>query len=96
VYILDGGYSAFFGEHRSRCVPQNYIGMNSTDHVNTCEREMGKLRHRKKLNRAQTFAFGQYQHPVDDSPTAPGRAVTNMMMTTLENRRMHTQRMASY
>lgn len=75
VYILDGGYSAFYGDHRSRCVPQNYVEMHAKEHVNTCERELGKLR-RKKLSRAQTFAFGQHrQHSraVDDSPTGPGR-----------------------
>jgi M-phase inducer tyrosine phosphatase len=73
VYILDGGYSSFFAEHRARCFPQNYVGMDSKEHAYTCEREMGRLRqNRTKLSRAQTFAFGQ--HGVDDSPTAPSRS----------------------
>ncbi|KAL2016906.1 hypothetical protein VTK56DRAFT_2867 [Thermocarpiscus australiensis] len=62
VYILEGGYCAFFTEHRERCFPQGYVEMNDALHVNTCEREMGRLRqnHRKGLGRAQTFAaFGQ-------------------------------------
>ena len=74
VYILDGGYSNFFKEHRDRCYPQAYVEMDAAEHVNTCEREMGRLRqNRKGLNRAQTFAFGE-DRSVQDSPTAPGRA----------------------
>lgn len=104
VYILDGGYSAFYGEHRSRCVPQNYVEMHAKEHVSTCEREMGKLRHRKKLSRAQTFAFGQHAAPVDDSPTAPGRFghADTMLASTMateqqqQQRRAPAQRMASY
>jgi M-phase inducer tyrosine phosphatase len=75
VYILDGGYSKFFAQHRSRCFPQNYVEMDAKEHANTCEREMGRLRQgRTKLWRAQTFAFGQGQ--IDDSPTAQGRSKT--------------------
>ena len=75
VYILDGGYSSFFAEHRERCFPQNYVEMDAKEHAYTCEREMGRLRqNRAKLSRAQTFAFGQHQ--MDDSPTAPARSKT--------------------
>ena len=75
VYILEGGYSGFFTEHRDRCYPQAYVEMNAAEHVNTCEREMGRLRqNRRGLGRAQTFAFGQHHSTVEDSPTAPGRA----------------------
>ncbi|KAH8814876.1 hypothetical protein F5884DRAFT_154325 [Xylogone sp. PMI_703] len=83
VYILDGGYSAFFSEHRERCFPQNYVEMDSKEHVNTCEREMNKFRHHRKLSRAQTFAFGQH---LDDSPTAPARGKSGAMgMMTMED-----------
>ncbi|EPQ64381.1 BgtA-20025 [Blumeria graminis f. sp. tritici] len=76
VYILDGGYSSFFSQYRSRCYPQNYVEMDDKEHVFTCEREMGRLRqNRSKFSRAQTFAFGQAQ--VEDSPTAPHRCRTN-------------------
>ncbi|KAI9804375.1 MAG: cell division cycle- protein [Phylliscum demangeonii] len=77
VYILHGGYSAFFRQHQSRCFPPSYVEMHSKDHVNTCEREMGKLRNRKKLSRAQTFAFGEQGQGLDESPTVPGRHLSD-------------------
>ncbi|TAQ89631.1 hypothetical protein B7494_g2040 [Chlorociboria aeruginascens] len=103
VYILDGGYSAFFSEHRERCFPQNYVEMDSKEHAYTCEREMGRLRqNRTKLSRAQTFAFGQHGH-MDDSPTAPSRSRTtdtslmmDISMSPLGHDRGHTRRMVSY
>lgn len=74
VYILDGGYSEFFIEHRDRCYPQAYVAMGAEEHANTCEREMGKLQQKRKgLGRAKTFAFGHRDSMVDASPTAPVR-----------------------
>lgn len=102
VYILEGGYSQFFSQHRSRCYPQNYVEMDSKEHAYTCEREMGRLRqNRSKLSRAQTFAFGQGH--IDDSPTAPNRSKTTatadlMMMDSspMPSDRGYTRRMVSY
>ncbi|KAK3329816.1 hypothetical protein B0H66DRAFT_469007 [Apodospora peruviana] len=103
VYILDGGYSGFFQEHRDRCYPQAYVEMNAAEHVNTCEREMGRLRqNRRGLGRAATFAFGQRN--TQDSPTAPGRAnvrdCDSMDMLgaspILGNDRGHARRMVSF
>jgi M-phase inducer tyrosine phosphatase len=111
VYILDGGYSGFFSEHRDRCYPQAYVEMDDADHVQTCEREMGRLRQKKErkgLNRAATFAFGTHSPSVQDSPTQPTRRnsrespINNIMMTMLGaspilgNDRSTTRRMASY
>ncbi len=85
VYILEGGYSGFFAQHRSRCFPQNYVEMDDKEHVFTCEREMGRLRqNRSKLSRAHTYAIGQGQ--IDDSPTAPNRSKSSssdLMMTEM-------------
>jgi M-phase inducer tyrosine phosphatase len=74
--------------------------MAAKEHANACEREMGKFRHRSKLNRAQTFAFGQQ---MDDSPTAAGKGFNDTMMmgtvpsdNTFDSKRVHTRRMASY
>jgi M-phase inducer tyrosine phosphatase len=102
VYLLDGGYSSFFSQHRERCFPQNYVEMDAKEHAYTCEREMGRLRqNRTKLSRAQTFAFGQGQ--IDDSPTAPARSKSSgvdlMMMDMspiLNYDRGHPRRMVSY
>lgn len=69
LYILDGGYSSFFAEHRSLCYPQNYVEMNAKEHEFACERGLGKVKQRSKLNRAQTFAFGQHSPQMEDSPT---------------------------
>ena len=73
VYILEGGYSAFFAGHRGRCFPPEYVEMSDAKHQRTCEREMGRLKARKGFSRAQTFAFGQREACVNDSPTAPSR-----------------------
>ncbi len=44
--------------------------MNADGHEFACERGLGKVKQRSKLNRAQTFAFGQYSSPqMEDSPT---------------------------
>lgn len=84
VYILDGGYSAFFTEHQSRCFPQNYVEMDAKEHAYTCEREMGRLRqNRTKLSRAHTYAIGQHGQ-IDDSPTAPSRSKSSGSMLTTE------------
>ncbi|KAF2747192.1 Rhodanese-like protein [Sporormia fimetaria CBS 119925] len=73
VYILDGGYSKFYESNSTRCFPQSYLPMNADEHRSACERGMNKLRQRSKLNRAQTFAFGQSPQ-MEDSPTAAGRS----------------------
>jgi M-phase inducer tyrosine phosphatase len=74
AYILDGGYSSFFTEHRGRCFPQNYVEMDAIEHAAACERGLGKVKQRTKLMRAQTFAFGQHSPSLDSSPTAMGRS----------------------
>ena len=103
VYILDGGYSGFFSEHRNRCFPPAYVEMSDEKHQRTCEREMGRLKSRKGLGRAQTFAFGQREPCVDDSPTAPGRPSSRNSPCTnafgyspLVGLRSPNRRMASY
>lgn len=100
VYILHGGYSEFFTQHRDRCYPQSYVEMNAEEHAMTCEREMGKLQQKRKgLSRAKTFAFGHRECMVDASPTAPGRATVEDspgMMIGNSPILGATRRMASY
>ncbi|RYP26474.1 hypothetical protein DL768_011708 [Monosporascus sp. mg162] len=104
VYILDGGYSEFFNEHRDLCYPQAYVEMDAEEHANTCERELGKLQQKRKgLGRAKTFAFGHRESMVDASPTAPARLSSNQSpcrmlgdSPILGNERTPARRMASY
>lgn len=102
VYILDGGYSSFYESHRTRCFPQNYLRMDAKEHENACERGMNKLRQRSKLNRAQTFAFGQQSCQMEDSPTAVGRSKSGGVITLRDDSSFNvgrigaTRRMASY
>ncbi|GAB0140426.1 hypothetical protein EsHS_00001048 [Epichloe bromicola] len=103
VYILDGGYSGFFAEHRGRCYPPEYVEMSDEKHQRTCEREMGRLKARKGLGRSQTFAFGQREPCIQDSPTAPGRpgsrnspSFSMLAQSPIAGDRFHTRRMASY
>lgn len=76
AYILEGGYSAFYREHRERCYPQNYVEMGAQEHANACEVGLGRVKQqqRSKLVRAQTFAFGQHSPSLDSSPTAMCRS----------------------
>ncbi|KAL9026532.1 MAG: hypothetical protein Q9196_004817 [Gyalolechia fulgens] len=74
VYILDGGYSSFFQDHRYRCYPQSYVEMGAEEHASACERGLGRIKQQRvKLCRAKTFAFGQQHQPLEDSPTGCGR-----------------------
>ncbi|KAB8212612.1 Rhodanese-like domain-containing protein [Aspergillus novoparasiticus] len=68
MYILDGGYSSFFSDHRTLCFPQSYVKMSAKEHEFASERGLGKVKQRSKLSRAQTFAFGQSPQ-MEDSPT---------------------------
>lgn len=104
VYILDGGYSSFFQDHRYRCSPQNYVEMGAKEHASECERGLGRIKQQRgKLCRAQTFAFGQHREPPEDSPTACSRQNSALdlgmdisMDINLEARHMLSRRMASY
>ncbi|KAI5294429.1 cell division cycle 25 [Ascosphaera acerosa] len=82
MYILEGGYSAFFSEYKNHCYPQSYIRMGDKAHEFACERGLGKIKKRSKLARASTFTFGQddrmtmpklsFSNPrIDESPTRP-------------------------
>ncbi|KAF2495106.1 Rhodanese-like protein [Lophium mytilinum] len=107
VYILQGGYSSFYESHRPRCIG-DYLRMDAKEHESACERGMNKLRQRTKLNRAQTFAFGQQQFgqqscQMEDSPTAHSRSKTGGILpmgmesdNCFNPGRYGTRRMASY
>lgn len=104
MYILDGGYSAFFAQHQSLCYPQNYVEMASKEHEYACERGLGKVKQRSKFIRAQTFAFGQQSPQMEDSPTGRCRSSNNDRTRSLdsspfelpETSRLPGRRMLSY
>ena len=104
VYILDGGYSSFYLDNKFRCYPQNYVEMADKQHEGACERGLGRIKQqRTKLCRAQTFAFGQHDDPVDDSPTASGRH-SDPLMSGMDiaadsgsiSRRLQSRRLVSF
>ena len=67
------------------------------------KRGLGRVKQeRQKLNRAQTFAFGQHgQHAVEDSPTAIQRQCSSSIMAmdvaeSFDLRPLQSRRLASY
>lgn len=79
IYILDGGYSAFFESNRNLCFPQSYKRMDAEEHAEDCERGMAKVKRRAKLSRAQTYAFGQHARPAP--LTTSGMPPPSMLQT---------------
>lgn len=105
MYILQGGYSAFFAEHRTLCFPENYVEMSAKEHEYACERGLGKVKQRSKLSRAQTFAFGQSSSSsnMEDSPTGRCRSSNDRILgldspldRAYETGRIPGRRMFSY
>ena len=103
IYILDGGYSAFFANHKMRCSPQDYVEMADKKHETACERGMGRVKQqRAKLSRAKTFAFGQHELPLQESPTAHSQGsiglLDSMEIATdspIDVKRLQARRLAS-
>ena len=84
VYILDGGYSAFFKDHKDRCFPPSYVEMNDKAHTTACERGLGRIKQqRAKLGRAQTFHFGQHDAATQESPIVLNKQCSGFV-TTME------------
>ena len=103
VYILDGGYSAFFKVHRSRCFPPHYVEMEDEKHEQAMERGLGKMKQRKPLQRSQTYAFGQNSCQAQDSPSRQPDDNSNGNNSSLFSSmdldqlvRLPTRRMVSY
>jgi hypothetical protein len=62
VYVLAGGYSAFFESCPSLCFPQAYVEMDAIGHEVASEKGMAAVKQkmpRQKLARSATYAFGQ-------------------------------------
>jgi len=83
MYILDGGYSSFFKSYSARCFPQSYVEMDAKEHEGACELGMAKVKRRAKLNRSQTYAFGQCSGSAAAASPLPCNLATSF--TTLES-----------
>ena len=75
--------------------------MKEKEHMQARKRGLGRVKQeRQKLNRAQTFAFGQHSRQLEDSPTAVNRqcssAVIAMDVTDSLGRPLQSYRMASF
>ncbi|EON65477.1 hypothetical protein W97_04715 [Coniosporium apollinis CBS 100218] len=107
MYILEGGYCAFYKQHNTRCLG-TYVSMEDKAHERTVEKELAKIKdnHRGKLSRAHTYTLGQQPWQacqMEDSPTAMGRSyvrsllpVDLMLDNDFNSRRFHAPRTASY
>lgn len=58
IVILEGGYNRFFEQYFARCVPQKYVEMKASEHHETCERELGRLRRNNKGRTQSCLSFG--------------------------------------
>ncbi|BGP13823.1 hypothetical protein JCM10213_006343 [Rhodosporidiobolus nylandii] len=62
VYILQGGYEAFYKAYPERCVG-GYVVMDHPEHDAKRSVNLNKFREQKRqFNRAASFTFGQAQH----------------------------------
>lgn len=59
VYILDGGYSTFFREHRYHVGNMGYVEMNDPTYRPCASRQMHNFRKNGKFQRTQSYTFGQ-------------------------------------
>jgi len=79
--------------------------MADKEHAYACERGLGRIKQqRRKLSRAQTFAFGQHGQQIDDSPTASSGRQSSSLMAGMDiaadqgsiARRMQSRRIMSF
>ncbi|GMM53318.1 putative tyrosine protein phosphatase [Starmerella bacillaris] len=88
VVVLEGGYSKFYVNSSSRCVPQNYIGMNHQEHQLTCEKELSKFRNLMKPRKSVSMNQGSLRDSLEfkfpPPPSAP-LALRSVSMTLVES-----------
>ncbi|RUS29269.1 hypothetical protein BC938DRAFT_480859 [Jimgerdemannia flammicorona] len=56
VYILKGGYSAFFQKYKERCTPQRYVEMTDSRHRDDLKQRMTHFK--KNFGRSKSFTEG--------------------------------------
>lgn len=83
VYILEGGYCAYYKHSASRCQPQDYVTMDDPSHALSRREDLDQFR-KAKFGRTKSYAYGdlgckvsamtqqQQQQPQSKRNTAPG------------------------
>ncbi|CAM1503441.1 Fc.00g082170.m01.CDS01 [Cosmosporella sp. VM-42] len=58
IYVLEGGFSGFFGQYPDQCKPRGYVSMSDPAHQEACRRGMAELRQHQpgSRNRPKTGA----------------------------------------
>ncbi|KNE73027.1 hypothetical protein, variant [Allomyces macrogynus ATCC 38327] len=59
IYVLDGGYKAFYQAQAARCVPQAYIPMDATEYVGKCRREITERKRSLERSKSSAESFGR-------------------------------------
>ncbi|KAJ3365763.1 cell division cycle- protein [Allomyces javanicus] len=59
IYVLEGGYKAFYLAQAARCVPQAYIPMDATEYVDQCRREMAERKRSLERSKSSAESFGR-------------------------------------
>ncbi|KDQ59534.1 hypothetical protein JAAARDRAFT_56545 [Jaapia argillacea MUCL 33604] len=57
VYILEGGYSQYYKESSSRCIPCGYVQMDDPNHAASRREDIDQFR-RNKFGRTKSYAYG--------------------------------------
>jgi rhodanese-related sulfurtransferase len=63
VYILQDGYCGYFISNRQRCFPPIHIAMDDDKYRKERSQGLSRLKTRKVISRARTFAFGEHRAP---------------------------------
>ncbi|PVZ96743.1 hypothetical protein BB558_000833 [Smittium angustum] len=56
IYVMQGGYSTFFINHKNNCYPQNYVQMNDSNFATDCKKLFGKFERQFKRSKSTSDA----------------------------------------
>jgi len=85
VYVLEGGYCAYYKYSSQRCEPRGYVTMDDPNHANSRREDLDQFR-KSKFGRTKSYAYGdglgskgssqQGQLKRNTAPAAPGMFTT--------------------
>jgi len=75
VYILEGGYCAYFKASKERCRPQAYVTMDDPNHASSRREDLDQFR-KARFGRHKSYAFGEGpgKSSLSQPPQQPRRA----------------------